>query len=147
MRGWPRAPERNEPMPYQNMISCRLNDYDRDVLGEAVSRSGMSQSEYLRSLLRIPAEARSQTTVYAVDGKTMGKLATELIRWGRHYNQAVHALNTIALYMRKGRPPNPAELDAKLGHVGLLLEEVEGGRRDLEYALCEIAESITVRRD
>ena len=68
-------------MPYQNMISCRLNDYDRDVLGEAVSRSGMSQSEYLRSLLRIPAEARSQTTVYAVDGKTMGKLATELIRW------------------------------------------------------------------
>jgi hypothetical protein len=49
--------------------------------------------------------------------------------------------------MRKGRPPNPAELDAKLGHVGLLLEEVEGGRRDLEYALCEIAESITVRRD
>ena len=134
-------------MPYQNMISCRLNDYDRDVLGEAVSRSGMSQSEYLRSLLRIPAEARSQTTVYAVDGKTMGKLATELIRWGRHYNQAVHALNTIALYMRKGRPPNPAELDAKLGRVGLLLEEVEGGRRDLEYALCEIAESITVRRD
>ena len=134
-------------MPYQNMISCRLNDYDRDVLGEAVSRSGMSQSEYLRSLLRIPAEARSQTTVYAVDGKTMGKLATELIRWGRQYNQAVHALNTIALYMRKGRPPNPAELDAKLGHVGLLLEEVEGGRRDLEYALCEIAESITVRRD
>ena len=134
-------------MPYQNMISCRLNDCDRDVLGEAVSRSGMSQSEYLRSLLRIPAEARSQTTVYAVDGKTMGKLATELIRWGRLYNQAVHALNTIALYMRKGRPPNPAELDAKLGHAGLLLEEVEGGRRDLEYALCEIAESITVRRD
>ncbi len=134
-------------MPYQNMISCRLNDYDRGVLDEAISRSGMSQSEYLRSLLRIPAQARSQTTVFAVDGKTLGKLATELIRWGRHYNQAVHALNTIALYVRKGRPPDPAELDAKLAHVGTLLEEVEGGRRDVEYALCEIAESVTVRRD
>lgn len=134
-------------MAYENMVSCRLTDADRAVLDEAVVRSGMSQSRYIRSLLRVPPEARRQQVVYVVDGKTLAKTALELTRWGRHYNQAVHALNTVALFIRRNSPPEPSELSEELGRVQLMLEEVEQGRRDVEYVLCEIAGSITVGGD
>ena len=93
-------------MPYRNMVSLRLDDRDLDALEAASERSGLSRSELLRSLLRVPPGADRQRTVYAVDGRTLGRMATELVRWGRHYNQAVHALNTIALLVRRGARPS-----------------------------------------
>lgn len=134
-------------MPYRNMVSLRLDDRDLDALEAASERSGLSRSELLRSLLRVPPGADRQRTVYAVDGRTLGRMANELVRWGRHYNQAVHALNTIALLVRRGSPPKPPELEAMLGRARLTLEEVEAGRRVLEAVLAEVADSIAVRRD
>ena len=134
-------------MPYRNMVSLRLDDRDLDALEAASERSGLSRSELLRALLRVPPGADRQRTVYAVDGRTLGRMATELVRWGRHYNQAVHALNTIALLVRRGSPPKPPELEAMLGRALSALEEVEAGRRVLEAALTEVADSIAVRRD
>lgn len=134
-------------MPYENMISCRLSDRDLLALGEAVAASGLTQSGYLRALLRIPPEAARQDTVYVVDGRTLAKAATELVRWGRHYNQAVHVLNTLALLERRGRGPDAREAAARLGRVAEVLEEVEAGRRDVEFVLCEVADSIAVRGD
>ncbi len=134
-------------MAYENMVSCRLTEGDRAVLDAAIARSGMSQSRYIRSLLRVPLDARRQQVVYVVDGKTLAKTALELTRWGRHYNQAVHALNTVALFICRNSPPEPSELSEELGRVQLMLEEVEQGRRDVEYVLCEIAGSITVGGD
>lgn len=134
-------------MPYENMISLRLDDRDRRSLEEAAGKAGLTRSEYLRSLLRVPPTASRQETVYVVDGRTLAKLATELIRWGRHYNQAVHALNTVALYARKGMLSKASDAEARIDRARSVLEEVEGGRRELEYALCEIAESVAVGRD
>ena len=62
-------------------------------------------------------------------------------------SEAVHALNTIALLVRRGSPPKPPELEAMLGRALSALEEVEAGRRVLEAALTEVADSIAVRRD
>ena len=134
-------------MAYENMVSLRLSDADRALLDMAVGKSGLSRSQYLRALLRIPGDAADERTVYVVDGKSMARLALELTRWGRHYNQAVHALNTIALLVRRGSPPKPPELEAMLGRALSALEEVEAGRRVLEAALTEVADSIAVRRD
>lgn len=133
-------------MPYRNMVSLRLDDRDLDALEDACERSGLSRSNLLRSLLRVSPGADRQRTVYAVDGRTLGRLATELVRWGRHYNQAVRALNTIALFIRRGSPPKAPELEAMLGRARSTLEEVEAGRAVLERALCEVADSVSVRR-
>ena len=35
-----------------------------------------------------------------VDRTTAARLSREMTRWGHHYNQAVHALNAIAYYLR-----------------------------------------------
>ena len=134
-------------MAYGNMVSLRLTDADRAALDDAAARSGMPRSRYLRSLVRVPPDARRQDTVYVVDGKSLARMALELTRWGRHYNQAVHALNTLALFVRRGSPPDAPELFAQLDRARQGLEEVERGRADVECALCEIAGSITVGGD
>ena len=70
-------------MPYRNMVSLRLDDRDLDALEAASERSGLSRSELLRSLLRVPPGADRQRTVYAVDGRTLGRMATCLLYTSR----------------------------------------------------------------
>lgn len=131
-------------MTYENMVSLRLSDADRALLDMAADESGLSRSQYLRALLRMSEDTADERTVYVVDGKSMAKLALELTRWGRHYNQAVRAMNTIAMLVRRGSPPEAAELRRQLDGIDLKLAEVEQGRRDVEYALIAIADGITV---
>ena len=134
-------------MPYRNMVSLRLDDRDLDALEAASERSGLSRSELLRSLLRVPPGADRQRTVYAVDGRTLGRMATELVRGGRHYNQAVRALNTIALFIRRGSPPEYGTFGQMLSEAEEKLEEVEQGRQVIEYVLADIAGSTSVSGD
>lgn len=84
-------------MDYPKMVSCRMTSDDLDRLTASAQLAGMARSEYLRTLIRIPASASGKGAVYVIDNRTMAKMLAELIRWGRHYNQAVRALNTIAL--------------------------------------------------
>ena len=91
-------------MDYPEMVSCRMTSGDLDRLTASAQRAGMARSEYLRTLIRIPASASGKGAVYVIDNRTMAKMLSELIRWGRHYNQAVRALNTIALFIQRGEP-------------------------------------------
>lgn len=134
-------------MAYENMVSLRLSDADRALLDMAVGKSGLSRSQYLRALLRIPGDAADERTVYVVDGKSMARLALELTRWGRHYNQAVRALNTIALFIRRGSPPEYGTFGQMLSEAEGKLEEVEQGRQVIEYVLADIAGSTSVSGD
>lgn len=134
-------------MAYENMVSLRLSDADRALLDMAVGKSGLSRSQYLRALLRIPGDAADERTVYVVDGKSMARLALELTRWGRHYNQAVRALNTIALFIRRGSPPEYGTFGQMLSEAEEKLEEVEQGRQVIEYVLADIAGSTSVSGD
>ena len=72
---------------------------------------------------------------------------SELIRWGRHYNQAVRALNTIALFIRRGSPPEYGTFGQMLSEAEEKLEEVEQGRQVIEYVLADIAGSTSVSGD
>ncbi len=62
----------------------------------------MSLSELVRTLLESarPGTATAPGSIVVVDRVTAARLDRELRRWGHHYNQAVHALNAIAYYMR-----------------------------------------------
>ena len=129
-------------MDYPEMVSCRMTSGDLDRLTASAQRAGMARSEYLRTLIRIPASA-----VYVIDSRTMAKMLSELIRWGRHYNQAVRALNTIALFIRRGSPPEYGTFGQMLSEAEEKLEEVEQGRQVIEYVLADIAGSTSVSGD
>ena len=100
-----------------------------------------------RSLIRITASASGKGAVYVIDNRTMAKMLAELIRWGRHYNQAVRALNTIALFIRRGSPPEYGTFGQMLSEAEEKLEEVEQGRQVIEYVLTDIAGSTIVSGD
>ena len=105
-------------MDYPEMVSWRMTSGDLDRLTASAQRAGMAPSQHLRTLIRIPASASGKGAVYVIDSRTMAKMLSELIRWGRHYNQAVRALNTIALFIRRGSPP-------EYGTFGQMLSEAE----------------------
>lgn len=134
-------------MDYPEMVSFRMTAADLDRLAASAQRAGMARSEYLRTLVRIPAGAPGEGTVYVIDNRTMAKMLAELVRWGRHYNQAVRALNTIALFIRRGRPPEHEAFGEMLSDAEARLAEVEQGRQVIEYVLTEIASSTTIGGD
>lgn len=132
-------------MDYPAMVSCRMTDEDLGLLLGRAEALGMGRSEYLRTLIRIPtAPTGGGECVYVIDNKTLARMAVELVRWGRHYNQAVKALNTIALFVRRLSAPSAADMQRLLEKAEKSLEEVEEGRRLIEYVLTEIARSTTV---
>ena len=62
---------------------------------------GMTLSDLVRALLQLPASSvGGGDTLIVIDRATAVKLSREMRRWGHHYNQAVHALNAIAYYLR-----------------------------------------------
>ena len=131
-------------MDYPEMVSCRMTSGDLDRLTASAQRAGMARSEYLRTLIRIPASASGKGAVYVIDSRTMAKMLSELIRWG---NQAVRALNTIALFIRRGSPPEYGTFGQMLSEAEEKLEEVEQGRQVIEYVLADIAGSTSVSGD
>lgn len=134
-------------MDYPAMVSCRMTDEDRSLLLERAEALGMERSEYLRTLIRIPtAPSGGGERVYVIDNKTLARMAVELVRWGRHYNQAVRALNTIALFIRRSSAPNSADMQRLLEKAEKSLGEVEEGRSLIEHVLAEIAKSANVGR-
>ena len=57
------------------------------------------------------------------------------------------ALNTIALFIRRGSPPEYGTFGQMLSEAEEKLEEVEQGRQVIEYVLADIAGSSSVSGD
>lgn len=114
-------------------ISCRLSAADYERLQDHADALALAQSEYLRCLIRIPVEGEGLAAgerCVVIDAKTVGRIYHELVRWGRHYNQAVRALNTIALHLRRGGVD--AELFAEqIALANERLETCETGRAEV----------------
>lgn len=134
---------------YSSTVSIRLTDEDRDKLVRSAREAGVSQSTYMRALIRLPktGEAYDQPHVYLIDNKSMAKAANEMVRWGRHYNQAVHALNTLALLTRRGKQPEFQFFVTTFDDVQDKLDAIECGREAIEYALVDIANGTVVKGD
>lgn len=116
-------------------LSFRLDEYDFELIRLACEGLGMKRSDYLRYLLQAPlvtegVDLGKDKKVIVLDRKTFPKMAIELIKWGNHYNQAVHAMNTIALQIRNGHIDDEwfAEMLEKIERK---LSEVDDGRREL----------------
>ena len=71
----------------------------------------------------------------------MGRINRELIRWGRHYNQAVRALNTIAMFVRNKGVIDPQVAKEQLTKAASELELVQGSVEEIKDMVLAVHES------
>lgn len=104
---------------------------------KAFARSlGMTLSDLIRTLLQLPASSIEEGDgLVVIDRTTAVKLAREMRRWGHRYNQAVHALNAIAYYLRANDMDASdvlEELDRAPGKLAAMQRGIEALRREAE---------------
>ncbi len=100
---------------HAKQLHVRMSQDELERARRLADALGLTLSDLVRILVQAPAEmARPKTprhgklppgelppsSLIVVDRDTAVGLRRELRRWGYHYNQAVHALNAIAYYMR-----------------------------------------------
>ena len=127
---------------YTHTASCRMTEEDRHLLDQNAERLELARSEVIRALLRLPIadqddleSVNSGDRVVVIDVKTMGRIKRELIRWGRHYNQAVKALNTIAMFVRNKGTVDPQLAKKQLDKATTELELVQGSVEEIRDML------------
>ena len=123
-------------------ISLRLTEDDFHLVQDRCREHGLSRSDYIRQLVRTEAVVgdSGMRRVVVLDRTSVLSIAKEMRAWGRHYNQAVHALNIIARYLR-GRGGGEGEEDdiaEALTSVRLKIDDVERGRERIEERLGEL---------
>lgn len=117
----------------KHTVSIRLSEKDLKSLQANAEEFELTPSEYLRYLIRIPAEGENLANddkVIVVDKESVDRIRREIVRWGHHYNQGIHALNSIAYYAKN----DGSKFDyfvSELDKANRFLEETEQGRKEL----------------
>ena len=84
-------------------LDLRVTYEERKEAMELANRLGLTVSDLVRILLRLPAgyaEGTEARPVLVIDTTSAFKLARETRWWGHQYNQIAHALNRIAPQFR-----------------------------------------------
>lgn len=123
-------------------LHVRMSDAELDRAKRLAQASGMTTSELVRALTQMPPQgaAGGAVPLVVVDRLTAVKLMREMRRWGHHYNQAVHALNAIAYYLRLDEA-DAADAREVLSDVAERIEEMDGGVALLRSEVAAIAEA------
>lgn len=113
---------------YPRRMFVRMSD---DGLSQARSLAAsldMTLSELVRLLLQSarPDAGSTPGSLIVIDRSTALGLRREMRRWGHHYNQAVHALNAIAYYLRLEETDSGEALE-ELEKVGRKLDAMDSG--------------------
>ena len=94
---------------YPERLYVRLAREDKERAQEVAGAMGLSLSDLVRLMVRLAAadpglaaRAASEGRPIVLDTATCLRIARELRRWGYHYNQGVHALNSVAFHLRHG---------------------------------------------
>lgn len=94
---------------YPERLYVRLAREDKERAQEVAEAMGLSLSDLVRLMVRLAAadpglaeRAASEGGPIVLDTATCLRIARELRRWGYHYNQGVHALNSVAFHLRHG---------------------------------------------
>ena len=76
----------------------------------------------------------------------MRKISRELVKWGHHYNQGMHALNSIKFALDHGRM-DADWISARLDECELLLAQVNEGRSEIASGIASLEERAIVGGD
>ena len=121
---------------HPKQIHVRMSE-DEVARAKALAKSlGMTLSDLIRTLLQLPASSVGEGgNLVVIDRVTALKLAREMRRWGHRYNQAVHALNAIAYYLRANDMDTSdvlEELDRTSARLAAMQPGIEALRREAE---------------
>lgn len=111
-------------------LDLRVTYEERKEAIELADRLGLTVSDLVRILLRLPAgyaEGTESRPVLVIDTTSAFKLARETRWWGYQYNQIAHALNRIALFLRRGM----ADADDALEQLLIVEEKVDRANADI----------------
>ena len=124
----------------EHRVTFRMEGGDYDALCERCERAGLSKSEYLRYLVRIPlsteANAGDEHRIL-VDRRALWAMSRELTKWGYHYNQAVHAMNLINFHARHGHVDRDLVAES-IPTIERELADVNGAAREMAAELGRI---------
>lgn len=117
-------------------LDLRVTYEERKEAMELANRLGLTVSDLVRILLRLPAgyaEGTEARPVLVIDTTSAFKLARETRWWGHQYNQIAHALNRIALFLRRGM----ADADDALEQLLIVEEKVDKANADIAVLRAE----------
>ena len=119
-------------LKYGNVLTARVSDADFRAVCERADEEELTSSEYLRYVVRLVADdaGNEKRGGVLLDGRSMRRLSRELVKWGHHYNQGMHALNSIKFALDHGRG-DLEWVSGKLDECALLLVQVDEGRADI----------------
>ena len=123
----------------------RVNETERDRFRAWSEKLGLSQSDLFHALIQLDKvdEASSPVKCIVLDTKTTRNLAGELKRWGYHFNQANHALNSIAYLLRLEEEGEDWAM-SQIDNVRFKLESLQKGVDDIRYGLVDISDKPTL---
>jgi hypothetical protein len=100
--------------PKIRQFHARVSEADYERTANLAKSLGISQAELVRLLMQLPVEDIGQENVnkfVVLDLATADRMYREMRQWGYQRNQGVHALNSIAYYLRLNRLDAPDVLD------------------------------------
>ena len=80
----------------------RMTEEEREELDRVAENCGMTRSELVRLLAKLPTREIDNGNLHlvAVDTGTVTRIHREMRKFGTNFNQAVHALNSINFYLK-----------------------------------------------
>lgn len=122
-------------------LSFRLAEDDYQTLAKRCREAELTQSKYLRYLIRTPLvlgeDHQEDIKCVVLDKSALRKISRELTRWGYHYNQAVHALNSINYYMVNGKVKQDL-LEGKAESIEVALLDVNESAQRIVYEIANL---------
>ena len=127
---------------HPKQLHVRMSEAEIASAKRLARELGMTVSDLLRVLLQLPAEAvRGGGSLVVVDRTTAARLSREMTRWGHHYNQAVHALNAVAYYLRANDMDAP-EVMEELARAERTLAGMQPGIESLRKEVSALSGSV-----
>lgn len=134
-----RIEDMTKVLKYDNVLTARVSDADFLAVCERADEEELTRSEYLRYVVRMVAEdvTNEKRGGVLLDGRSIRRLSRELTKWGHHYNQGMHALNSIKFALDHGRG-DLEWISGKLDECALLLTQVNEGRLEIAGELAAL---------
>ena len=127
---------------HPKQIHVRMSEDEIERAKRLAADTGMTLSDLIRVPLQMPASSvGGGGRLIVIDRTTAAKLTREMRRWGHHYNQAVHALNAIAYYLR-ANDMDAADVLEELDRASGKLAAMQSGVEALRHSVEDVAGSV-----
>ena len=125
---------------YDGRLHVRVGETDVERAQTLTSALSITTSALVRLLLQLPAEDVAAHRYVVLDLACANRLYRELNQWGYQQNQAAHALNRIAYYLRR-EAMDASDVLEELASVEQQLERLRERTDELSAPVREITES------